>query len=106
MLRILLLCVSFLAVAFVVTQILMPAYFGRTFFPLFRRKYVEAEEELAEARRSHQEAELRKEAMATQTSAARTEVEARIDQTRAHDELVDMAENTFPSEGSKGKESK
>jgi len=78
--------------ALVVTQVIIPAIKGRTFFPLFQSRARRIESEVAEARRLEHEAELQREAGDKKSRAARIEVDTLIRTNKVHDDLIEAAE--------------
>lgn len=84
--------IAILGIIFFVTQIILPAFMGRTMFPLFRSKTREAESKLQEARRKKYEAKLQKQAAKTESEYVRIEQEARHTIDDTYDELIEEEE--------------
>ena len=76
----------------IVTQIMLPAYHGRPFFPMFDTKRRKAKRKLEEARAAEVEAALLTEAERIRVSTTELEVEAHEEAQERLDNLIDRQE--------------
>lgn len=88
LLRLVLFLVSMIFASLVFSQIILPAIRGRTFFPLFRRKYRKAISELVEANRLEDEASMSKEAVEKRTQASLVEIDTAFYENDHYDDLI------------------